>query len=610
MADSELRISELDFDTIKENLKTFLSNRSEFRDYDFEASGLSQLLDLLAYNTFYNSFYLNMVSNEMFIDTAVLRGSVASRAKAVGYTPRSVTGATAVGNIVIDAGSSTSPNITIPRYFRFSTSLNDSSFTFATTDSHLAELVNGQYVANNITITEGTVINQTFTKNNEPDQRFVFNNENIDTRTLRVTVQTSATDTTTEVFTLADDITTVDSTSQVYFLNENIDGFYEIFFGDGLVGKQLSAGNIIRCQYLASNGEDPNSANSFAALDSISGLSTINFNLVSQSAGGLPRESVDSIKFNAPRNFSTQNRAVTENDYKRILQREFTAGEDFAVFGGEKNDPPVYGKVFISVKPFVGLTISETQKEQIISILNQYNVVTITPEVVDPDYTFLILNINANYNPEITNKTARGLANEIKTKVVNYILDNVEQFDTYLRYSQLTAIIDDTDDSVLNNITNVTLKKKITPTLGTPVRYTLNFNNAIDSNTLGRVANHPAAVGNQISSSLFTFNGLPNCQLEDNNGIIRVFRRIGGQNFLVNSNVGTVDYEKGTVILESFAPTAITDGSDEIEVIANPTNRDIVPLRNQILTIESDDVSVTMQDDNQIISDRLTTVSV
>jgi len=546
----------------------------------------------------------------MFIDTAVLRGSVASRAKAVGYTPRSVTGAKAVGDIVVDAGSSTSPTITIPRYFRFSTSVNDSSFTFATTDSHTATLSGGQYIANSITITEGTVVTQTFTKNSEPDQRFVLNNEDVDTETLLVTVQTSESDTTTEVFNLAEDITAVQATTPVYFLNENIDGFYEVFFGDGVTGKQLTAGNILTCQYLVSNGDETNSANSFSALDAVSGLSDISFNLTSQAAGGLPRETVDSIKFNAPRNFSTQNRAVTENDYKRILQREFTAGEDFAVFGGEKNDPPVYGKVFISVKPFIGLTISETQKEEIVSILNQYNVVTITPEVIDPDYTFLVFDINARYNPEVTNKTARGLANEIKTTAINYILENVEKFDTYLRYSQLTSVIDGTDDSVLNNITNVSLKKKITPTLGTATRYTLNFNNSIDSTTLGRVANHPAGVGNQISSTLFTFDGLANCQLEDNNGIIRVFRRIGGQNFLVNSNVGTVDYNKGTVILESFAPTAIADGTDQIEISANPTNRDIVPLRNQILTIETDDVTVTMQNDNQIISDRLTTVSV
>ena len=609
MADSELRISELDFDTIKNNLKTFLSNRSEFRDYDFEASGLSQLLDLLAYNTFYNSYYLNMISNEMFIDTAVLRGSVASRAKAVGYTPRSVTGAKAVGNIVIDAGSSTSPTITIPRYFRFSTSVNDSSFTFATTDSHTATLTSGQYIANSVTITEGTVVTQTFTKNDEPDQRFVLNNENVDTETLRVTVQTSETDTTTEVFNLAEDITTVEATTPVYFLNENIDGFYEIFFGDGVTGKQLTAGNILRCQYLASNGDETNSANSFAALDAVSGLSDITFSLTSQAAGGLPRESVDSIKFNAPRNFSTQNRAVTENDYKRILQREFTAGEDFSVFGGEKNDPPIYGKVFISVKPFVGLTISETQKDEIISILNQYNVVTITPEVIDPDYTFLVIDVNARYNPEITNNTARGLANNVKTNIVNYILENVEKFDTYLRYSQLTTEIDDTDDSILNNITTVTLKKKITPVLGTPTRFELKFNNSINAATLGRFAGHPTGAGNQVSSTLFTYNGLTNCQLDDNNGIIRVFRRVEGQNFLVDGNVGTVDYNKGTVILDSFDPTAIADGTTQIEISVVPTNRDIIPLRNQILTVESDDVTVAMTDDNTIISDRLTTVS-
>lgn len=609
MADSELRISELDFDTIKENLKTFLSSRSEFRDYDFEGSGLSQLLDLLAYNTFYNSYYLNMISNEMFLDTAILRGSVVSRAKAIGYTPRSVRGSQAIGNIAVTGSGSLPATITIPKYTRFSTTVDDVSYTFNTTDATTISPTGLVYTGTGITITEGELITQTFTKTSSDDQRFVINNENIDTTTLTVTVQTSATNPSTTAHTLADDITEVGPDSTVYFLIENIDGNYELTFGDGQVGQALSTGNIITAQYLASSGIAPNSANTFTALDSIGGFADVTFTTTSQAAGGAARESVDSIKFNAPKSYSTQNRAVTANDYKQILRREFTSVEDFAVWGGEDNDPAIYGKVFIAAKPRSGLSLTDSAKQAIVDLLREYNVLSVIPEIVDPDFIFLKVDTTVKYNPKSTTRTGSQIADTVKTNVASYIDNDLELFNAYFRYSKLVGVIDDSDSAILNSETSITMKKTITPSLGVATRFEINFNNAIDGVTGSRPASHPAGSGNKVSSSLFTYQGLENCQLEDNGNLIRVYRTVGGQNVVVDQNVGTIDYTTGKIVLTSFAVGAIADGGSTIEIFAVPLEQDLVPVRNQILTYELADITITMVDDNEVVSDRLTAVT-
>lgn len=608
MADSELRISELDFDTIKDNLKDFLRSRSEFSDYDFEGSGLSQLLDLLAYNTFYNSYYLNMISNEMFLDTAILRGSVVSRAKSLGYTPRSTRGAQAIGNIAVTGTGSLPASITIPKYTRFSTTVDDVSYTFSTTEATTVTPSGSVYTATGATITEGEIVTQTFTKTSQDDQRFVINNENVDTTTMTVTVKVSAANPVTAAYTLASDITEVGADSTVYFLVENIDGYYELVFGDGQVGKALDTGNVITVKYLTSSGTAPNGASTFTALDSVAGYTGVTFTTTTDAAGGAVRESVDSIKFNAPRTYATQNRAVTSEDYKRILQREYTAAEDFAVWGGEDNDPVTYGKVFISVKPISGTTLTNSAKDAIVSLLREYNVLSVVPEVVDPDYLYLKLNIDARYNPKQTTETGSQLGARIKTEVESYIDNDLEKFDAYFRYSKLTGLIDDLDSAIKNNVTTVTMKKKITPT-ATAQRFEINFNNAIDGVTGSRPSSHPAGAGNKVSSGLFTYAGLTNCQLEDNGNAIRIYRTVGGSNVVIEQNAGTVDYDTGKIILTNFAVSALNDGGTELDIFAEPVGQDIIPVRNQIITYETADITVTMTNDNNIITDRLTAVT-
>ena len=465
--DKRLDVSDLDFDDIKTNLKTFMRNQSEFTDYDFEGSGINALLDVLAYNTHYLGMNMNMVANESFLDTASIRSSVVSHAKTLGYIPNSARAP--IANVRITLNNPTAINTAIiPVGTIFTTQIDDVNYQFVTVSEHTQNKVNGVITFENIPIHEGTYISNRYTVDtNNVDQKFILNDNRADTTTLTVDVFDTASSTDSTTFTLATDTTQTDSTSNVYFLQEGADGKFEIYFGDGIVGKALSDGNVVRMRYVVTNKTDANGASSFSTTATISTITDITTATVSNASGGAEPESIQSIKFNAPLDFAAQGRAVTINDFKTIVPKVYANTKSVQVYGGEDNDIPVYGRVYISIVPTAG-TITASAKDRIITDLkNTYTVASITPVIIDPEYTKLRLGISFTYNSKNTTKTQETLISNVNTTVNNFNTNSLTRFDSAFRHSQFIKLIDDTDTAITSNITTIKLSKDFTPTLNT-----------------------------------------------------------------------------------------------------------------------------------------------
>jgi inhibitor of KinA sporulation pathway (predicted exonuclease) len=601
MADNlNLKVNELDFQGIKTNLRDFLKSQDQFRDYNFEGSGLNTLLDLLAYNTYYNSFYLNMVLNEAFLTTAQKRGSVVNAAKALNYTPRSVTSASVTGTLTVTPSGSPS-TISIPAYTKFTGNLEGVTFTFLNTESILISADAGSYVAENITLKEGVFVRNTFTVNtNDPDQKFQLLNINADTSTLVVKVLNSSTDTTTRTFVRPDNIIDLDSESPVYFLEEGADGFYQVKFGDGTFGVALQNGNVVVLEYLVSKGRLANDIESITYASSISGITNITFVADDPASGGLEKETLNQIKFAAPKAYESQNRAVTTEDYQALLLQQSIV-DSVSVWGGEDNDPPEYGKVFIAIKPTIGNVLSATEKTNLIrSIINPKKILTVRTEIVDPEYIYLLIDTTVKYDASKTTLSAGAIQNIVTTVIKNYNDSDIDEFSKYFRYSKLSRLIDLSERSILNSDMTVRLRIETAVQLNTAQRLVIKFSNSINPSTNGRPSTHPYGAGNQITSNAFTYNGLENCFLEENNGIMRIYQIVRSERVGVVSNAGTLDYNTGTVILSNFAPSAFADGGSTLILTAIPEDKDILPLRNQIIQIRDEDISVTMVDDKTI----------
>jgi hypothetical protein len=440
---SNLRIAELDFDQIKNNLKTYLNAQTEFTDYDFEGSGLSTLLDILAYNTHYNAYLANMVVNEMFLDSAVKRSSAVSIAKHLGYTPVSARGAVANLDIVVTSPTGLPASLTMDRYTPFTSIVDGTTYTFLTTEAKTAARVGTLYTFAGVDVTEGTLLNYSYVvSDTTPAAKYEIPNEAVDTTTIKVSVQTSSSDTTTNTYSLSTDITGVNSTSKVYYLEQNTRGKYQIYFGDGIIGKSLSSGNIITIQYLVATGSAVNVsstvAQSFTAGTTIGGSSSIAITVNSNSTGGADVESITSIKFNAPRVNASKNRAVTAADYEALILSNYAGAESVSVWGGEDNDPPYYGKVLISLKPYSGFTISDATKNTIkTSILKSKQGITIIPEFIDP--TFFYVNITADivYNSSITTLSSDQIKTQVNTAITEYFSANLQKFNKEYIHSSI-----------------------------------------------------------------------------------------------------------------------------------------------------------------------------
>lgn len=478
MAD-RLNVTSLDFDSIKTNLKNFLKQQSEFQDYDFEGSGLNVLLDILAYNTHYNSYYLNMVANESFLDSAMLRNSVVSHAKKMGYTPRSVSSPRAVVNVIVDSGDSTPGTLTLPRGYKFlSNQIDNQAYNFVTLSDITVSKTSNNFVFNNVNIYEGELVsfNYTHSQSSNPKQLFEIPNNTIDVSTLSVSVRPSISNNDITIYQKSEDVLNVTANSEVYYLQEGQNGNYQVYFGDDILGKKIPDGAYLTLSYLTTNGVAANGSNNFVGTASISGYTNITVNSVNKAAGGSDRESVDQIKFAAPLNFLSQNRAVTKNDYIKLIQQKYPAFQSVNVWGGEENVPPVYGKVFIAAKPKLGFEVTETEKEFVKEkILKPISMMTVTPEIVDVDYNYLKVESYVYYDPTKTTVLESDLKSGIKTSIENFCNENLSQFNAFFRYSNLEALIDSFDRAIVSNEIELFVGKKFRPDLTKSGNYTLDY---------------------------------------------------------------------------------------------------------------------------------------
>ena len=592
MATTEKRldVTDLDFDDIKGNLKTFMRNQSDFTDYDFEGSGINALLDVLAYNTHYLAMNMNMVANEAFLDTASVRSSVVSHAKTLGYTPNSVRAPIAFVNVTLNnIGNLTSASIPVGTVF--TTVIDDVNYQFVTVAEHSTQIQNGIISFTNLPIYEGTYVTNRYTVDTDNvDQKFYVNDENGDTTTLIVDVFDNSSSTSSTTFTLATDTTQTASDSNVYFLQESVDGKFEIYFGDGIIGKALSDGNIVRMRYVVTNKTKANGASSFSTSATISGITNITTATVSNASGGAEKESIQSIKFNAPLDYAAQGRAVTVNDFKAVVPKVYANAKSVQVYGGEDNDVPTYGKVYISIVPTTGAITASAKLDIVKNLKNNYTVASVTPEIVDPEYTKIRLNVNFSYNSKNTIKAQETLISNVTKTITDFNTNNLSKFDAAFRYSPFSSLIDNTDSAITSNITTLKLSKDFTPTLNTSTKYTIPFSNALYNPHSG----HDSDAGGILSSSGFKISGNTNEMFlnDDGMGNVRMYYIVDGTtNTYQNNNAGTINYKTGEVILTSFNITEVSnvDGaaSTKIRLIVTPESNDIIGVRNQVLEIDT-----------------------
>ena len=478
-----LRITELDFDTIKTNLKAFLQSQSEFTDYNFDGAGLSYLLDILAYNTHYQAYYLNMVANESFMDTAITRDSVVSNAKNLGYIPKSMTSAVATVNITVDSGTTTPDILTLPRGTTFLSNLIDGkSYNFVVRDTLNISKSNTSFVFENVDLYEGNFTSSTFVQNNSsnPKQVFTIPDNNIDTTSLQVVVTDVSSNTAAETYTLVTDATELSTTSPVYYIQEGIGGYFQIYFGGDNVGKSIPDGSIVTVSYIITNGSNPNGANVFTGAMPIGAYTNYTVTTVNVASGGDSRETIQSIKNNAPLSFAAQNRLITSNDYKAVLSKEYPQASSIAVWGGEDEIPKVYGKVLVSIKPKTGYYISDSEKQRIINeLILPKSVLSVKSDIIDPDYIFLRLSAEVKYNKNKTVLSSDALKNAIATTIYSYQVTDLDKFDGVFNTSPIIQNILAIDKSIVSCDINVRLSKKIDPTFNVKRTYTIQFGNKL-----------------------------------------------------------------------------------------------------------------------------------
>ena len=586
MPSNKLEVSDFDFDDIKLNLKKFLQGQTEFQDYDFEGSGFAVLLDTLAYNTHYLGFNANMLANEMYLDSADVRKNIVSLAKMLNYTPSSVRAPTA--SIDVTVNNATGTSLTMTKGTVFTTTVDGVSYEYITNEDNIISPVNGIYKFDNLNIYEGTLINFRYTVDStDVDQKFKLTSSNTDTTTLKVSVQNSSSDSTTNVYTLAGGYNAVTSSSKVYF-------------GDGVMGKKLDDGNIVILEYIVTNKKDSNSASAFTLATNIGGFSNVSITTNSASQGGAEAETKDSIRFNAPLSYAAQNRAVTTSDYETIVRSIYPNAISVSAWGGEDDETPVYGVVKIAIKAASGSTLTETTKANIVTSLKPYNVASVRPVIVDPETTSILLTSNIKYNSRVTSKSSATLKSDVVDTLNNYNTSTLQKFDGIFRFSKLSTAIDNTDTSIVSNITTLKIRKSFTPTLSSSTKYSIYFRNSLYNPHSG----HSASLGGILSSTGFKVSGdtvNEHFLDDDGSGNIRSYKLVSGVRTYVNNNQGTINYSTGEITINSLNVTSISNvrgaASTVIELTVQPNSNDIVPVRNQIVELDVANSSITVEAD-------------
>jgi hypothetical protein len=578
MDNKRIRVTELDFDQIKSNFKNYLKGQTEFQDYDFEGSGVSVLLDILAYNTHYNAMYANLAMNEAFLDSASKRNNVVSHAKSLGYIPISAKSAQATVNITVINPIDSPDTLTLAAQSQFTTSVNKVDYNFFNRNAISIAPVDGTYTFTNVVITEGTPLRFQYIAN--AGMTYVIPNAGVDLSTLTVRVQDTTSTAGYVVFNRSEDLTLVKPDDTVYFIKEIDNELYEVYFGDGITGRAVVPGNVVVLDYFVSNKEAPNNAKAFSFNGNVGG-GTVVVTTTSMAQGGSSIETIDSIKFNAPRSYAAQNRAVTAEDYKVILPTLYPNIESVNVWGGEEQDPPQYGKVFISIKPKSGETLTTSTKEIIKnSILRRKNIVSISPEIVDPDFLYVIVKTSVYYNPLQTEKNTDTLKTLINNVINKYDNDDLRKFGGMFRYSKLSRLVDNTDVAITSNITNILMMKVITPEFNTKAKYNITFNNPIRTS---------GSADESIRSSAFVVTSTDQPVYIDDDGVgnLRLFYYTGSNTkVFINKTLGTVNYTTGKLVINDLV--ILSAPNNQILIDCVPDSNDIVSVRNQIVAIRQD----------------------
>ena len=595
---NKLVVSDYDFDAIKTNLKSFLQGQSQFQDYDFEGSSLNILLDILSYNTHYLAYLANMSTNELYLDSADIRNNIVSLAKMIGYTPSSPRAPLASIDVLLNDATGTS--VTMNKGTIFTTTVDNTSYQYVTNSDFTITPFAGNYKFSNLPIYEGTLVTFKYTVDIlDVDQRFIIPSAKADTSTLLVKVQNSASDTTTETYSLAGGYNNVTSTSNVYFIQEGQDGKYEIYFGDGINGKAVNEGNIVILEYIVTNITDSNGASSFSLSGNIGGFTNVTISTVSSSQGGALGETNESVRLNAPLQYAAQERAVTTTDYETLVKSIYPNALSVSAWGGEDDETPRYGIVKIGVKAASGSTLTETTKQDIVNKLKPFNVASVSPQIVDPETTSVLLTSTVKYNSSTTTKSSDTLKSEIITAVTNYNTNTLQKFDSIYRHSKLTGLIDDVDNSILSNITTIKIRKSFTPTLASSNKYDIYFRNGLFNPHSG----HNSAAGGILTSTGFKVTGSDLEQFldDDGNGNVRRYYLASGIRTYANNTQGTIDYTTGQITLNSLNVASISNiraaTSTVIELTITPESNDVVPVRDQIVEIDIANSSITVATD-------------
>ena len=590
------QVANLDFDQIKIALKEYMRGQSDFTDYDFEGSALATLIDTLAYNTYYTAFNTNMVVNELFIDSATLRDNVVAIAKQLGYRPKSATSPTAyVSFTVTYTNATTDTELNLKTGTGFLANYDNNLYNYVVTETVKAQVINGVATFTNVPIREGTQITNTFTISTAlKNQRFILDNPNIDTNTISVKVYPTG-GSFNEPYLIADNILGVDGNSKVFFLDEIEDQRYEILLGDGVLGKKLENNATIAVSYLITNGPASNGVRSFVfsgVLVNENGVPpnsfTTDITSTTPSAGGEEIESTQKIKYTAPKAYGTQDRAVTAQDYEAIVRQVYPATSDIIIFGGEDQEPPQYGKVFIVLKPKDATYLTSLTKSQIVSDLKKYVVASVEPQIVDPSVLYVELTSKIYYNGGITNKTSSQIRDSVINAVQSYInVSDTEKFNGKFRYSKFVGVIDDADTSINSNLTSITMRKDFYPSLNSTFYYEVCFQNAFDKDCDDPV----------LSSTGFRVTEYPNFDVyvEDRNSKIVLYRldTVTGEKVVLDSDIGDIDYEKGE--LKMYALTIIKGSffDNRISLRVKPLSNDIKAMREVYLDVDVANSSFT-----------------
>jgi len=580
---SFISTSDLDFDSYRNNLVTYLKNQAIFQDYNFDGSNISVLLDILSYNTTLNAFYLNMVGSEMFLDTSQLRESAVSHAKELNYIPRSRSSAHATVTINANPGDA-SASVVIPKYFRFSTTINGNPYIF-TTDEALTVTSTNNYAITNINLYEGRVLSEYINKNTV-DTRFILSSANVDTSSVEVSVYATSTAATANSYTLATNLYGLNANSQVFFVQGYGNNQYEVVFGNGTTGRQVQIPNLIKVTYRDTSGLDGNDASAFTAVDNLVNSSSTNFQptvtVTASSSGGSEREDISSIKFNAPRFYATQDRAVTKQDYISLVKSNFPSVQAVAVYGGEELISPDYGSVYLSIKPYFTTLISDTLKNDILNYLSDRTVLSITPKIVDPDYFYIDVVTSVFYDPTNTTLNINDITSLVRTSISSFSATNLSDFSSNFRYSKFISSIDNADNSIEGSDTTTRMIKRIAPTPTVSTNFTIDYNNVLNTNLKSSTI---------ISNSFtYTLNSIDYTAYlkDDGNGVIVVVNQL---NDATIDTVGTINYTTGELALNNFT---VTNYTNYISIYANILNNDITLTTNQILNIEQTDVTITV----------------